>query len=74
MKGWTADGRPVELTGWQEDTVRSVLLDWAAGCRGAALPAVGRGGGKTTVLVTLARYEQAWAQGEALDDDPRRPR
>jgi phage terminase large subunit-like protein len=72
MRGWTIDGRQVELLPWQETVVKAVLRGWHDGSA-VLLPAIGRAGGKTTVLATLAKYEQAYSLGRPYRNDPRRP-
>lgn len=54
MKGWTPDGQPVELTGWQADMVRLLLHpgdNWAWVERS-------RKNGWLTVMATAARYSR----------------
>lgn len=54
MRGWTADGTEVELTGWQEKAVRA-LLD---GRHKQVFFSRGRRWGWTTVLHTAIRYDR----------------
>jgi superfamily II DNA or RNA helicase len=67
VKGWTADGREVELTEHQEEAVRA-LLRWECGHK-VMLAGWGRGCGKTTVMATVARYCEARARGDRLPGD-----
>jgi hypothetical protein len=66
----TIDGRWVELTVWQADMVRAILLAWHNGQQ-VTLPAAGRGAGKTTVLATVYKFEKAHARGRTYQADPR---
>jgi hypothetical protein len=70
MRGWTALGLPVELTGDQENAVL-LLLAWDRGAH-IQLKTWGRGSGKSTVLATAARYGRARARGRPLRGDPLR--
>ncbi|HMG63950.1 MAG TPA: hypothetical protein VK599_13460 [Streptosporangiaceae bacterium] len=62
MKGWDLSGKPVELTGWHE------------GGPAVTLASRGKGGGKSVMLYTAARYARARAKGRPLRDDPVRDR
>jgi hypothetical protein len=70
VKGWAPDGTPVTLLPWQEEAVRA-LLAWNHETT-VVLAARGRGGGKSVVLHTVARYDAARSRGRMLRDDPRR--
>jgi phage terminase large subunit-like protein len=70
VKGWDVSGRPLTLKPWQEQAVRS-LLGWDEQTQGADLEPMGRGAGKTVVLITVGRYARARARGRPLRDDPR---
>lgn len=52
MKGWTPDGRAVELTSRQAECVSALLSRYPA-----TLPARARGFGWSTALATAARYD-----------------
>ena len=54
MKGWTPQGREVELSKRQEEVAR-MLLD---GRHEHVLPVRGRGWGWSTVLETVRRYDR----------------
>lgn len=55
MKGYTQDGKQVELLDWQESAVRAFAA-WDAE-HPFTLPARARGAGKSTVVATLAYYD-----------------
>jgi hypothetical protein len=68
VKGWTSDGTEVELVPQQEIAVREILA-WDDG-RGVFLKPLARGGGKSVIIATVARYAAARSHGGLLPDDP----
>lgn len=70
MRGWTPAGDEVELTAFQERIVKSAI-DWLASAGGGShfiLPDIGRHGGKSIIIATIAEYDRRWRG----DDLPRR--
>lgn len=70
MIGWTVTGREIELNERQEHVVRAVL-EWEENGGEVTLPFIGRQGGKTTILATIAEYHRrghAASPGEMLRD------
>lgn len=68
MIGWTPAGEEVELTPFQERIVRRAI-DWLAnGNEHLIFPAMGRQGGKSIIVATIAEYDRRW-RGDGL---PRR--
>ena len=55
MKGWTPDGREVDLTKWQEDAVLQLLDGSTSRVR---IVCRGRQFGWSVVLATAARYDR----------------
>jgi len=70
MKGWTTDGREVELTPHQEIVVEQIL-SWGSQSGPVTLPGFGRGAGKSTILATVAKIERERAQAVTLEDQLR---
>lgn len=69
MKGWTPTGTEVELAPQQEIAVREILA-WDHE-HAVLLVTLGRGGGKSVIIATVARYDGARSRGRMLPDDPR---
>lgn len=70
MIGWTVTGRQVELNELQEHVVRAVL-EWEEHGGALTLPFIGRQGGKTTIMATIAEYHRrghSASPGEMLRD------
>jgi hypothetical protein len=57
VRGWTPDGKEVELLPWQECLVRGYLECRDAGCI-SVLPVHARGYGKSVVAETISRLER----------------
>jgi hypothetical protein len=69
VKGWTPNGTEVELAPQQEIAVREILA-WDHE-HGVFLVTLGRQGGKSVIIATAARYDEARSRGRMLADDPR---
>lgn len=57
MKGWTVDGREVELTQSQADSVKLLLTDY-----GVPVFFGGRRSGRSTVIYTARKYDVEYRQ------------
>lgn len=68
MKGRDGCGNEIELTPGQEIYVR-LVRDWAQGFGMLVLPYMGRQGGKSVLLATVAEYDRrGWP--EDLEETP----